>query len=227
MRFHQPEIFKKYNIMGFFSERIPKILVEEGLKKKIYFPKQIHSDRVQILNGLKLCSVEEADGVISLERGVLIGIQSADCVPILIGDKKGRVISAVHAGWRGTLKGILYKTLKKIISLKIHPQDIVISFGPHIQSLCYKVGEEVWGQLDQPFRREPFLITKGGFYYLDLSALNKYQALLCGIPEENLWISLECTHCEDKYHSFRRDKNYTFTQIALIGHEPYVPWDLL
>ncbi|MFN3505545.1 MAG: peptidoglycan editing factor PgeF [Caldimicrobium sp.] len=210
-------IFKPYEIKAFFTT---KILKEEipNLFPYTFFPKQFHSDKIiHLVTPLPAFS-EEGDAVITSLKSYAIAIQTADCLPILIGDKKKRVVSCVHAGWRGTLNKLLYKTLKNLLNLGAKPDGLLIAIGPHIQGTCYEVGFEVIGKLDSLWKNPPFLIKNKSKYYLDLAQINLYQALELGIPKENIWISVKCTHClADKYHSYRREKNLHYTQVALIS----------
>jgi len=212
-----PENFETFHIKGLFSQKLPKTLIKE-LFPLVFFPKQVHSDHILLLEKPFSSFSLPGDSVITFSKELAIGIQTADCVPILIADKKKRVIGAVHAGWRGTLKEILRKTLEKIISFGIKSDEFLIAIGPHIKRDCYEVGEEVIEKLPENFRRKPFIMKNGKAYYLNLEALNVFQAKALGIPEKNIWVSKDCTHCHpEKYHSYRREKNYLYTQVALIS----------
>ncbi len=211
---YQPEIFKKYNIKGYFSQKILKEEIPIYFSD-VFFPKQVHSDRVLFLE--KPSFSLTGDAVVTTSKNLTIGIQTADCLPILVADKNKKIIGAVHAGWRGTLAEILKKTLKKILSLGIDPKDILIAIGPHIQACCYEVGRDLLELLPNNFKTSPFLNKNGNSYYLNLSLLNLFQAKELGVPEKNIWISPECTSCNsEKYHSFRREKNHLYTQISII-----------
>lgn len=217
MKLWQPEIFKYYKVAGFFSEKINNMHLYK-LDLPIFFPKQIHSDHIILLDEHSSLAPREGDGVITTRKDIFLGIQTADCVPILLADKKKRVVGAIHAGWKGTVKGILSKALQNIISMGIKPEEILLALGPHIQSSCYEVKEDVLALLKAPYDKSPFVLSKGGSYYLNLATINLFQAKEWNIPEENIWVSEECTHCiREKYHSYRRERNYAFTQIALIS----------
>ncbi|MEZ0343724.1 MAG: peptidoglycan editing factor PgeF [Caldimicrobium sp.] len=211
---YQPELFKKFGIKGFFSKKIPKNEVK-FLFPEVYFPKQIHSDKILFIE--EDPSFEPGDAVITLAKNLTVGVQTADCLPILIADKKRKIAGAVHAGWRGTFSEILKKTLEKIFSIGFKPEDILIAIGPHIQASCYEVKEDLIECLPSFFKKPPFFQKNGQTFLLNLSLINLYQAKKLGIPEKNIWISPECTHClKEKYHSYRREKNHNFTQISLI-----------
>ncbi len=209
-------LFSHYQISGYFSHKIPK----KDLFKffpEVFFPKQIHSDKILEIDAPLLPLSKEGDAVVSTLKGYKIGVQSADCLPILIAHKGREIIAAVHAGWRGTLQGIVYKTLKYILHKGFNPKDLLLAIGPHIQVSCYEVGDTILHLLERDFRKPPYLLSKNGHYYLNLAQMNLFQALEAKIPRENLLVSKECTCClSQKYHSYRREKNLNYTQVALI-----------
>lgn len=211
-----PPLFQRFQIPGFFSFNLSKGEILK-LYPDTFFPRQTHSDKIMELKAHSEPLSEEADGVITRTKGLSLGVQTADCVPILVAHKKKECIAAVHAGWRGTLSGILGKAIERLLDLGCRPEDLLVALGPHIQGSCYEVKEEVLDLLDAPFKKPPFLIQRDKGYLLNLKELNLHQVKILGIPEENLWASPECTHClGDLYHSFRRERNYNYTQVALI-----------
>src|SRR5580658_8570156 len=103
--------------------------------------KQIHSNIV--LSGEGECS-REGDALISDRPGIIIGIRTADCVPVLLADPPNRGIAAVHAGWRGTAAQIVRETVAATAAKwQTRPQDLRAAIGPSIGSCCYEVGPEV------------------------------------------------------------------------------------
>ena len=116
---------------------------------------QIHSDIIHRVNLADLDPAQEprqGDALITRERGVLLVVQTADCVPILLADTKGRAVAAVHSGWRGTLQRIAEKTLGRMrIEFGTEPQDVVAALGPAIGRSCYEVGSEVVEQFAAKF----------------------------------------------------------------------------
>ncbi len=169
-----------------------------------------------------------ADAVITSNKGILLGVQVADCVPVLLYDAKRNVIGVVHAGWRGTAASILKKSIEAMQErFSSFPIDIKIAIGPSIRWCCYHVGYDVLESVKKatgngeyhnpplpPFSKGGM----GGFYCLDLASANKYQAISAGIHEKNIWVSEECTYCHpDKYYSYRFAKGTTGRQGGFIG----------
>ncbi len=213
-----PEIF---NIKAFFTGKAPGVDTETlkklSGKKHIYFPVQKHTGKVITLDSDMTPKI--ADAVITKRKDILIGVQVADCVPILLYDRKRNVIGTVHAGWRGTAKGILKNTIKEMtIRYNSKPEDIIIAMGPAIRWCCYHVGDDVLEAVKKETGSGEYHTVRDGKYCLDLPSANKYQALSTGISEKNIWIFEECTYCyPEKFHSYRYSKGTTGRQGGFIG----------
>lgn len=202
--------------LGADIEKISRILSIK--KENVFLPVQRHTDKVLVID-LNFKSMI-ADAVVTKNRDILIGVQVADCVPILLFDRKNSIIGAVHAGWRGTAARIVKKTIKSMFEcFSSSPQDIIIALGPSIRWDCYDVDLEVKDAIYKATGNGKYYIEKSeGKYCVDLSSANIYQALSMGIPEENIWSSNECTYCSpDEYHSYRYCKDCTGRQGGFIG----------
>jgi polyphenol oxidase len=217
-----PEIFNAkvtafftHKSLGADTEKISALLSVS--KKSFYLPVQKHTDNVVILNSESVPAI--ADAVVTAKKGLFIGIQVADCVPILICDHRKMVIAAVHAGWRGTAARIISKTIGTMVEhFGSVPEDIVIACGPSIRGCCYHVGPEVCDDICSATGEGTYHSHKNGTYCVDLCTANMYQALSAGIQKENIWISDDCTFCNPKkYHSFRYHKNHAGRQAGFIG----------
>lgn len=219
----KPEIFDN-NITAFFTSKplgVEKNLIAKLLSIKednIVFPVQTHSDKVLIIEN----NYEniEADAIITQQKSILIGVKVADCVPILIYDKKNIIVGAVHAGWRGTAKKIVSKTIKTMIAnFTSKPSNIFVALGPSIKGCCYNVGEDVFKELcevtDNKFQYFKKINDK---YYIDLSIINIMQLLNEGILFKNIWNSNDCTYCNPhRFFSYRYMKKYGGSQGGFIG----------
>lgn len=223
-----PPIFSGFPVKAFFttktsgSDKDAVSRIAGISSNSIYFPIQKHTDKVLIVD----YDVEPkiADAVITNRKDILIGIQVADCVPILLYDMQKNVVGAVHAGWRGTAQEILKKTIKAMMDRFCSiPSDIVIAIGPGIRWCCYGVGYEVIEAVEKvtgyrDAKSKDYIMKKGEKYCLDLPTANKYQALSLGIPLKNIWMSDECTFClPEKYYSYRYAKGTTGRQCGFIG----------
>jgi YfiH family protein len=214
-----PPIFKDYDVIAIFTTKalgLKNILIKYPFDR-IYIPLQKHTDKIVVLDFDR--SERIGDGVVTKERGIMIGVQVADCVPILLFDRRRDVVAAVHAGWRGTASGILKKMIE-LMERRYHSfkDDIILSIGPSIRWCCYEVGYDVLEAVKKETGNGDYFLEKGQKYCLDLPTANKYQALGAGIKEKNIWLSNECTYClPEKYYSYRFSKGITGRQYGLIG----------
>ncbi|MBF0337576.1 MAG: peptidoglycan editing factor PgeF [Nitrospirae bacterium] len=186
-----------------------------------YMPTQRHTDlAITILRDQSLTPEGcVADAVITNRPGVVIGVQTADCVPILAFDPHRHVIAAIHAGWRGTAKGILKTVIATMrTDFSCNPREILIAVGPSIKSCCYEVGGDVMYEVRQTTGAGDYIRQEGDKWYVDLARANLHQALAVGLAETNVWISPDCTFCmPELYHSYRRTKAGTGRQGGFIG----------
>jgi hypothetical protein len=207
--------------------------------------RQVHSDVAHVICSLSNDS-PAGDSAITQEPGVLVSVQTADCVPILLVDTKRRVVAAVHAGWRGTLARIAVKTLGRMQQeFGTRAQDVVAAIGPAIGGCCYEIGPEVtrsfasqfaaaaeWfnGQFAPQAEGEqqhwlPWLTMMPPGHQpeperarLDLRAANRWQLVDAGVPAKNIAVSTLCTKCRgDLFFSYRREGSGTGRLLAVIG----------
>jgi hypothetical protein len=207
--------------------------------------RQFHSDVIHVA-AAPCDEAPKADALITSAPGLLLGVQTADCVPILLADTRRRVVAAIHAGWRGTLARIAVKTLGRMsMEFGTRPRDVVAALGPAIGRGCYEVGPEVaqafaaqfsaaaeW--FDGPFEQlahgeEPLwlpwltMMPPGHVpppprVQLDLRASNQWQLIDAGVPEKQISVSDLCTACRtDLLFSYRREGANTGRLIAVIG----------
>ncbi|MEK6690483.1 MAG: peptidoglycan editing factor PgeF [Nitrospirota bacterium] len=185
----------------------------------LVIPVQRHTDKVWIISETSIQSPIEADAIITSMRGIVLGVLVADCVPILIYDPDSGVISAIHAGWRGTASGIIKKVLD-IMNKKFNTSisKTIISIGPSIRWCCYEVDPDVLKAVEKETGnlKEYSKGKDNGKYYIDLALANQIQAVSLGAS--NIWISEECTHCNpERFYSYRYYKGVTGRQGGFIG----------
>jgi len=183
--------------------------------------KQTHSSIVHVFRDTFAASQPvEGDAAITDLRGAALGIQTADCVPILIADRNARVIAAVHAGWRGIASRIAHKCVSRIVeAYQVSPEDLVAVIGPHNAVCCYEVGEEVVAAVDDTssITRKPEWAKP----HLDQAAANKNQLIEAGMQESQIVVSTLCTQCRaDLFYSYRREGKATGRLLSIIGIMP-------
>ncbi|MGC8938305.1 MAG: peptidoglycan editing factor PgeF, partial [Thermodesulfovibrio sp.] len=212
-----PEIFNGLQIEAFFTKKIEKFEdFKNSLPFKLYIPVQRHTDFIAILNSYAEPSI--ADAVITDQKNLFIGIKTADCLPALIFDSEKKVIAAVHAGWRGTAKGILKKTIIKMNEVYgCKPENLLIAFGPYIKGCCYEVGEEVVDAMKKENPGEDYIFRVNGKNYIDIGVANLLQAISLGVKRQNIWISDDCTYCKsNEYASYRFHGRQSTRQCGII-----------
>jgi polyphenol oxidase len=211
--------------------------------------RQIHSDIVHRVDSAASAAQDEApqgDALITREHGVLLVVQTADCVPILLADTKRRAVAAIHAGWRGTVRRIAAKALGRMqMDFGTRPEDVVAALGTGIGGCCYEVGPEVVKEFQAQFPLAsewfdgPFdaLASDGNDpnwlpwltmpppghtppppgAHLDLIAANRAILVGAGVPPAKIRDSGYCTACRsDLFFSYRRERT-TGRMLAAIG----------
>lgn len=159
----------------------------------------------------------EADAAVAGEPGLLLGIQTADCLPVLLVDPVRRLVAAAHAGWRGTAKGIAREAVQALAARGSRPGDLVAALGPGIGPCCYEVGEELRDAFG-PDGASFFRPGTNGRPRLDVRSANVRQLTEAGLAPEAIHHLADCTSCQpDRYHSYRRDGPATGRMISFIG----------
>ena len=181
---------------------------------------QVHGNRVIVAR----CAgepLEEADAIISAQRGLAACVSVADCVPILIGDPRSGAVAAVHAGWRGTLAHAAERAVEALArEVGAHPGDLLAAIGPAIGPCCYEVSPD----LAQVFRDD--LGTRvaephGGSSRVDLWLANEMVLRKAGLAGERIEVLGRCTACEpETFFSHRRDRGRTGRQVGFIAPAP-------
>ncbi len=166
---------------------------------RMFSAKQIHSATVETVTSADLGRDFACDGFVTAERGLFLTVKTADCVPILLCDEATGVIAAVHAGWRGTVAGIVCEAVKKMETLGASPSRIVAAIGPCIHRECYEVDAPFLEAVkEQNEALTTFVIPlphKEGHYLADLVAMNRFLLLSAGVAEGNLYACGFCTAC--------------------------------
>ena len=184
-------------------------LQKEFNMNDIIYLKQIHSDKIlkYTLND-KSIKDEEGDAIITNEKNVIIGVFTADCVPIILIDEEKEVIAAVHSGWKGTFESITLKTIEKMKrEFNTNEMKIKAYIGPHIRKCCYEVSEE----LKLKFIDKKKTIDEEKLF--NENNLNLEECIIddlktAGVQDYNINSLNLCTYCSEdiKLHSYRKSK---------------------
>jgi YfiH family protein len=145
---------------------------------------------------------------------VAVGIITADCVPVLLRDRRGRAVAAVHAGWRGAAAGLLEATLDTLArTAGVEPRDVEATIGPAASGCCYEVGTDVWEALRH--RAAVAFTPRTDRHMLDLRAAVRMLAEAAGVAETH--VLGPCTICDRRYASYRRDAAAAGRQLSFIA----------
>lgn len=205
-----------------FSNRIKAIdMLDIPKNIKIILASQTHSSNVVIVDEMDSRGWEsmqdavlDCDALISSRANVLIGVLTADCVPILLHDKQKTIVAAVHAGWRGTKANIVAKTVK-IMQENFGCEKIIAGIGPSIGSCCYEVDEKLAKEFEQ---YQGAVSSIGGNYMLDLPLINRLQMIDAGVKDSNIEMSNICTACDNwNYFSYRFEHGCSGRFASFIG----------
>lgn len=181
--------------------------------------KQIHSNQVLKIDSQNLNIINEtteADSLVTALNNTILGVTTADCVPILMYDTQHHIAAAVHAGWRGTLTHIAQNSIQAMLELGADLASIHIALGPSICTQCFEVGQEVADQFQIAYSNciDTTISNKPHF---DLKKANTLTLKQLGITSKNIDVLPWCTMCDKKrFYSYRRDGAKTGQQIALI-----------
>ena len=193
---------------------IPHLLHGFGTRDTVDWPtlppatvRQVHSDRVIFADGPGICG--EADGLITDQSGFVLAVRTADCVPILIADPAHHAVAAVHAGWRGTVSGIVTKALAEMSGrFGTRTEEVAVAIGPAIRGCCYEVGVQVAVQFGRSAEK----------HHIDLVEENLEQLVGAGVSRNRVAVMAHCTQCEPAlFHSFRRDREQSGRMVSAIG----------
>jgi len=206
--------------------------------------RQIHSDLIHCVSELPVTPLT-GDGLITDTPQLLIGVQAADCLPVILVDARNRAIGVFHAGWRGTLKRIVEKGLGEMRrQFGTRARDIRAAIGPGIRQCCYEIGSEVRERFESQFpyaadlfhevkesdpvrEKYPLLFMTARApghselpkkIYLDLAEANRRQLIAAGVSAKNIWTSPLCTACHtDLLFSHRAEKGNTGRMLGVVG----------
>jgi polyphenol oxidase len=209
--------------------------------------RQIHSNHTVIshVGDSSRETPRKGDGLVTSEPGLLLGIQTADCVPVLIADRRLRAVGAFHAGWRGTVKRIVETGVGRMrLEFGSRPEDLVAAIGPCVGACCYSVGDEVRTSFESQFayarelfhdvfdsdpvrtkypmlfltQRAPGHSPIGPSLHLDLVEANRRQLLDSGVKAGAIHVVGGCTSCQTElFFSHRASGGHAGRMMSVIG----------
>ena len=194
------------------------VLARVGARPLLALPRQVHGTRV--MTAVSAGVRPEADALASRTPGLLLGVVTADCMPVLLADRQLRVVAAAHAGWRGASAGVLEAAVEHLRTVfGTRPGDLEAAIGPAVAGCCYEVGAEVV----DAFRARtgdttaPAWTQRGNRHHLDLRTAARCLLEAAGV--RSVVVLGPCTACGPGYHSYRRDGARTGRQLSFVGWE--------
>ncbi len=160
--------------------------------------------------------IGEADAVWTDQKGVAVGIRTADCVPILLVDEAQGRVAAIHSGWRGTELRIAQRAVEAFVDRGSHPKQLLAAIGPSIQACCYEVSEELAHRFESSFGADA-VRRSDGRPHLDLAFAVRETLKTSGVPAENIDVFSHCTACDpERFFSHRRDRGITGRHLSFV-----------
>lgn len=180
---------------------------------------QVHSNTIRFI-ARPFRIRPEADALATDQPGIILAVKTADCLPVLLVDESRRVVAAAHSGWRGTEKRIVERAVRGLRKrYGSRPETLLAALGPCIAADCYDVGPEVRERFRAAGLSMDTFRPSGqpGKQALDLREANRLQLERRGLAPRNIFDVGACTHCDDRFHSYRRDRNKTARLWNFIG----------
>ena len=214
-----------------FSRRLPQSCTAASIGASLGAPDcplhtltQVHGNTIVDIGGGEATSALEADGMLTPEQNVLLGIKTADCVPLLLVAPHQKSVGALHAGWRGTKKAIALRAVERCAEQwDASPTQLWVALGPSIGGCCYQVGSEIGEPLSERWGDgQPTTWNRQGDKgYLDLRAINRRQLIQAGVPQTQIHCVGPCTFCHPaEFTSYRREGAQAGRQLSVIGWRP-------
>lgn len=205
-------------------------------ENRLRFLKAIEAEGAHIVtarqtHSIERCTIEsteqvrgpqpECDAMMTRLSNVLLAVQTADCLPVLIGDPKTGVMAAVHAGWRGTAGRITERTVADMmLSLGASPRDSIAALGPAACARCYEVGQDVIERYKKEFgywRKLLVNFNQNGKAHLDIRAANVQQLSFCGFSDDRIHVADYCTmHQNELFFSYRMEGRGQPSQVGRL-----------
>jgi YfiH family protein len=176
---------------------------------RIYFLSQVHGAGAITLTGEEDPAIlleVEGDAVVTRKPGTACGVRTADCVPILVGDRRTGAVASIHAGWRGIVRGVVEAGIAKLRDVAGEPGDLVVAIGPHIRGTAFEVGDDVADELAAVSPVPCVLRREGMRPHVRLDNIVRAKLAALGVGSDLIDDVEGCTASEpDRFFSYRRD----------------------
>lgn len=198
------------------TENLARLAARAGVEpSRLRFVNQVHGDRV--VEAAKAGPQTEADALWTDVPGTAVGVRTADCLPIVIEDPRGRV-AAVHAGWRGVMSEIAARTIEQLVERGGRVAELKIAIGPCIQRCCFEVDGDLPERFEAAFGAGVIHRPAGRQkVHLDLPRAVQQTLAKLGVPDGHVVALPHCTMCDGRFFSHRRDHGITGRHLSFIS----------
>jgi polyphenol oxidase len=201
---------------GFMDSTMPwENLVHMNPKVKFVRLKQVHGTKIHIIDEKNLgqftsVTALEGDGLVTKLANVGLTVHTADCLPIVAVDFSAGVIGILHAGWKGLAQNAPIEFMKALLATGAHTRDLLFSVGPHIQECHFEVGKDVARQIRNTVSDAKLPSQKPhsdpNKEFMSLRDILVAQLATVSVKRTQIRVNNSCTYCDQKYFSFRRQK---------------------
>ena len=201
-------------------QNLERAALELGIAStRIHFLSQVHGRVAHTLSGTEVQSMlvmREGDALVSRAPGLACAVRSADCVPILLGDRRSGAVAAVHAGWRGAVNGIVSSAVDALRAIAPEPV-LIAAIGPHISPAAFEVSEDVAETLLKA-SHDPYIVDRSGPKpHVDLRRMLRAELHANGLAHAAIDDVWGCTFLEpEHFFSFRRDGKASGRHLSAI-----------
>jgi purine-nucleoside/S-methyl-5'-thioadenosine phosphorylase / adenosine deaminase len=213
-------------VHGFTTRQTDLTLALQALgidERRFYQASQVHGAAVVVADGEPArIRTQEADALVARAAGAAVSVRVADCVPVLVGAPSSGAAAAIHAGWRGIVRGVIPRALAELSRLtggseRAVEAGLVAAIGPCIGPCCFEVGSEVANEIAGAVSEDVVVNRRGGKAYVDLRRAVRAQLRTLGLRDEDVEDVPGCTkHEPERFFSFRRDGANAGRQLGII-----------
>ena len=182
----------------------------------VIIPKQVHSNIVLVMTEKDKGKTAPADGLVTTEKGLFLGVLTADCIPIFMYDPALKIVAVVHGGWRGIIDQIVPEAINKMRALGTEPENLVFGIGPGICQKHFTVQNSVLKLFLDNYPSATFVRNKDG--YVDLKKAVSIDLKKANVHPGNIEVSSDCTVCDNGiYGSYRKEGKGAPEMLAIVG----------
>lgn len=204
------------------AENHRRFAVDVGYdENRLYELSQVHGKEVTVVDGKQAPTTfrtQQGDALIGVGSAIAVGVRTADCIAVLIGDPSSGAVATIHAGWRGVVAGVLQATLKKLSDIAgTEVSTWCVAIGPHIRQCCFEVGEDVAEEIAHSCENAEIIERTGPRPRVSLVKALRVQLNQQGVSAKRIDDVGGCTHCEaQRFFSYRRSGASTGRHLAVI-----------